>query len=121
MTFSERCRQASDPPRQCSSRHPSSADLGRPLELRSLAVSDHVVLRRLTGLECDTSHSTSAPMEVDALTPPRGKAKGDKGSGKKGSGKPQKMPADEKTCHACGKLGHYASGTKHAIRDSYVS
>ena len=58
------------------------------------------------------SDSTQTPTEVDALTPPRRKAKGDaKGSGKKGSGKTQKKSADDKagkTCHVCGKSGHHA-------------
>ena len=37
-------------------RQPSSADLGRRLELRSFALSDHVVPRRFTGLERDSGH-----------------------------------------------------------------
>ena len=53
-----------------------------------------------------------APVEVDALTPARRKAKGDaKGSGKKGSGKTQRKSGDDKagkTCYVCGKTGHYA-------------
>ena len=53
---SERCRQASDPPRHGSSRRPSSAGSGRPLELRSFALSDHVVPRRFTGLERDSGN-----------------------------------------------------------------
>ena len=51
-------------------------------------------------------------MEVDALTPPRRKAKGDaKGSGKKGFGTTQRKSGDDKagkTCYVRGKSGHYA-------------
>ena len=61
-------RQASDPPRRGSSRHPSSTDPRRHSKRRSAALNDHVIPRRLAG-------STPTPMEVDALTLPRRKAK----------------------------------------------
>ena len=79
--------------------------------LRS-AIMSYLVASRDWNATVNPSDSTSTPMEVDALTPPRRKAKGgDKGSGKKGSGKTQRKPADDKTgktCYVCGKLGHFA-------------
>ena len=48
--------KASDHPRHSSRRHPSSADPGRPFELRSFPLSDHVVPRRFTGLERDSGN-----------------------------------------------------------------
>ena len=72
----------------------------------------YLVASRDWNATVNPSDSTSTPMEVDALTPPRRKAKrGDKGSGKKGPGKTQRKPADDKTgktCYVCGKLGHFA-------------
>ena len=49
---SERCRQVSAP-RHGSRWHPSSTDIGWTLELWSSALSDHVIARGLTRLECD--------------------------------------------------------------------
>ena len=61
--------------------------------LRS-AIMSYLVASRDWNASVNPSDSTSTPMEVDALTPPRRKAKGgDKGSGKKGSGKTQQRKA----------------------------
>ena len=79
--------------------------------LRS-AIMSYLAASQDWNATANPSDSTSMPVEVDALTPPRRKAKGgDKGSGKKGSDKTQREPADDKTgktCYVCGKLGHYA-------------
>ena len=79
--------------------------------LRS-AIMSYLVASRDWNATANPSDSTSTPMEVDALTPPRRKAKGDaKGSGKKGFGKTQRKSGDDKagkTCYVCGKSGHHA-------------
>ena len=69
--------------------------------LRS-AIMSYLVASRDWNATVNPSNSTSTPMEVDTLTPPRRKAKGgDKGSGKKGSGKTQRKPADDKNGKIC--------------------
>ena len=79
--------------------------------LRS-AIMQYLVASRDWNATANPSASTSTPMEVDALTPLRRKAKGDaKGSGKKGFGKTQRKSGDDeagKTCYICGKSGHCA-------------
>ena len=74
------------------------------------AIVSYLVASRDWNETATPSDSTPTPMEVDALTPPRRKAKGDaKGSGFQGSGKTQKKSADNKagkTCCVCGKSGH---------------
>ena len=79
--------------------------------LRS-AIMSYLVASRDWNATANPSDSTSTPMEVDALTPPRRTAKGDaKGSGKKGFGKTQRKSSDDKageTCYVCSKSGHYA-------------
>ena len=79
--------------------------------LRS-AIMSYLVASRDWNATANPSDSIPTPMEVDALTPARRKAKGDaKGSGKKGSGKTQRKSGDDKagkTCYVCGKTGHYA-------------
>ena len=103
------------PPRHGSRRHPSSADIGWTHELASSAAqqSCHTSWPHRTGMRRSVPRTPlQRPMEVDALTPPRRKAKGgDKGLGTKGPGKTHRKPADDKTsktCYVCGKLGHNA-------------
>ena len=72
----------------------------------------YLVASRDWNATANPSASTSTPIEVDALTPPRRKAKGDaKGSGKKGFGTTKRKSGDDeagKTCYVCGKSGHCA-------------
>ena len=117
---SERCRQASDPPRHGFRWHPSSADPGRPLELRRVALSDHVVPRRFTGLERDGGniglHSNAK--EGGRVDTAASQGQRRQGLGKKSSGKPQKKPADDKTgktCHVRDCLN------RHRLRESRIA
>ena len=65
--------------------------------LRS-AIMSYLVASRDWNATANPSDSTPTPMEVDALTLARRKAKGDaKGSGKKGSGKTQRKSGDDKS------------------------